>query len=57
MSDGTCLDYEHGQFVSHERWPESGAEQKELLVEAAAWRDTGDPPIRWSNEATPGPNR
>jgi len=44
------------EFISRERWPEFVAEQKKLLADTMAKRSKSDPPIRWSDEATLGPN-
>ena len=44
------------QYINRDRWPEFVAEQKNLLAEAMAKRSPGDPPIRWSDETTLGPN-
>jgi hypothetical protein len=44
------------QFISRQKWPEFVAEQKKLLKETMASRSQGDPPLRWSDEATLGPN-
>ena len=37
-------------------WPDFVVEQKRRIAEAYRKRKPGDPPIRWSDEATLGPN-
>jgi hypothetical protein len=45
------------QYISQARWMRLVAEQKEILVKVIASRQSNSPPIRWSDEATLGPNR
>ncbi len=44
------------QFVSREKWPDFVQRQRQLLAETIAKRTKAEPPIRWSDEATLGPN-
>lgn len=44
-------------FITKSEWPQFVKEQKEKLERAIASQGTNDPPIRWSDEATLGPNR
>ncbi len=45
------------QYVSKQEWPEFIANQKRLLEQTIASRDSNAPPIRWSDEESLGPNR
>lgn len=45
------------RYVSKRDWPEFIANQKKLLAQTIASRDTNAPPIRWSDEENLGPNR
>ena len=45
------------QLITKKKWPLLVAEQKEKLAKVIASRQTNDPPIRWSDEATLGLNR
>lgn len=45
------------QYISKARWPQFVTEQKEMLTKVIASRESNAPPIRWSDEATLGPNR
>jgi len=45
------------KYVSKQEWPEFIANQKSLLAQTIASRDSNAPPIRWSDEESLGPNR
>jgi hypothetical protein len=44
-------------FIAKTNWPAFVAEQKQMLAKVIASRESNSPPIRWSDEATLGPNR
>ena len=44
-------------FIGKNGWPEFVANQKGLLAQTIASRDTNAPPIRWSDDEDLGPNR
>ena len=50
------LDCSH-QYIFTQEWPGFAATQKLFLAEVIAKRSSNDPPIRWSDESTFGPNR
>jgi len=45
------------RYIAEDMWPEFVKEQKGKLERVIASRGTNDPPIRWSDEATLGPNK
>jgi len=45
------------KYISKDKWSKFVKEQMEKLERVIASRGTNDPPIRWSDEATLGPNR
>jgi hypothetical protein len=50
------LDCSH-TYIFQAQWPQFIADEKERLAKVMASRETKAPPIRWSDEATLGPNR
>jgi hypothetical protein len=56
MHEVILLDSSHPN-IRKEAWPEFIANQKQLLAQTIASRESNAPPIRWSDEESLGPNR